>query len=431
MPTSVSTSVFTEITNTITELENLTSKPSLNAQEQRRNSFLLAKLSALKAGISPEQIRNHERESLLKEAGLAREPERARTKLGEEIEQEYRNWILGRSVRPTYVPSDRDVETRANISGTQSISYTEGASGGYFVSPGMWDRFLEVAKQYDQLFDSQFHNSIDTDTGAVTPAPAFNDVTNSSVQVGEAQQSSEVDVFAFGTVQLAAYTFRSKKIAISIELANDINFNLGAVIERVFAMRHARGVGASLVNGTGVNAPTGLLTATVASGVSPVIASGSSANTGGSETGATSIGTADINSLLHKLDPAYRWNSVFVMNDSTLSYLEGLVNKLGGYLVSWFRDGLGTPNPYILGRPVCISPSMPSIGAATNPVVIYDPDYFLVRTVPSAMYLRAYREAPGLVENGLIGLESMMRVDSNLLAPNSQFAPAQYLQCHS
>ena len=74
---------------------------------------------------------------------------------------------------------------------------------------------------------------------------------------------------------------------------------------------------------------------------------------------------------------------------------------------------------------------LPGLSAASNPVVLYDPNYFLVRTVPSAMYLRAYRESPGLIENGLLGLESWMRVDSALLAPNSQFAPAQFIQCHS
>jgi hypothetical protein len=47
-----------------------------------------------------------------------------------------------------------------------------------------------------------------------------------------------------------------------------------------------------LTNGTGTAQPTGLLTALAANEVTPVIATGSSESTGGSQTGANSIGYA-------------------------------------------------------------------------------------------------------------------------------------------
>jgi hypothetical protein len=47
--------------------------------------------------------------------------------------------------------------------------------------------------QYNQIFDPQFSNIVETDTGANMPFPVWDDVQNSSVQVGETTQSNEVD----------------------------------------------------------------------------------------------------------------------------------------------------------------------------------------------------------------------------------------------
>jgi len=218
-----------------------------------------------------------------------------------------------------------------------------------------------------------------------------------------------------------------------LELLQDSNFPIGAVLERVFAMRHARGVGQALINGSGVNAPTGLTTAVLASGASPVIAAGSSTNTGGAETGATSIGTQDINTLFHKLDPAYRASAAWYMNDTTLSYFDGLLDKQGRPIVK-FADGLNGQYgvvPYIHGKRVAICPSIPAMASAKNSVFFGNPMYFVQRRVPSSMYVRRFWQNPSLVQFGLVGFESWLRVDSGLVAPNSQYLPFQCIQQHS
>ena len=429
MSTHGSSSVFAELQEAITKSLELASKPTLTMQEQRLHATYLAQISALKAGLSLNQIKSHQRDLLLKEAGLDREPEAPRTRLGQELEAEWRSAILGNPNRSTRVPSD--MEQRANLAGTQSLTFTKGSQGGFFVPFGIAERFWAIAKNYDRLFDPQFHCPVETETGNSMSAPAVNDTSISSVFIQEANQSQEADIANFGETTLNAWTARTQKVAFSVELAMDSSqFPIGSVLERLFALRHARGIGQALVTGTGINMPTGLLTATVASGVSPIIASGSAANDGSSSTGANSIGTADLNSLFHKLDLAYRPFGVWAMNDSTLSFIEGLVNKVGGFMVSWLRDGLGAAQPFILGRPVAVSPSMPSIGAATNPIVFFDPNFFLFRSVPSSMAIRFYREAVGLVENGLIAAESFFRCDSNLIT-NSTQPTSVYLQCHS
>jgi len=222
-------------------------------------------------------------------------------------------------------------------------------------------------------------------------------------------------------------------VALTLEECQDENFPLAALLESVFAGRLARAVGKALISGSGNATPTGLLTAAIASGASPIVANGSSANTGGTETGSTSVGTADIGRLYAALDPAYRPGAAFYMNDSTLQYLAQLTDKSGRPVVSFsetFTD-LSASRPFIMGRPCAICPSMPSMASGYNSVAFANPKYIIQRRVPSSMFCRRYTRAVGLVTFGLIGFEMWMRVDSNLVAPNPSYLPAQVLQNHS
>jgi len=417
----------------IGELENLTAQPlALTKKQQERYGFLTSAISALKQGKDPGEIRNWEVDRLLAELGQPRAPQGARTKLPEEVETEWRDFVQGRKVRKTSVPSDKEI--RANEAGTQSVLAPLGAQGGYFVPPGINDRAFETMKKYDDIFDTAFCNIIETTNGAVMEMPAWDDLANESVQVGETNQSTEVDVASFATAQLSAYAFRSKIVACSLELLQDSNYPIGAVLERVFAMRHARGVGQALITGSGVSAPTGLLTAVVASGASPILASGSSGNTGNSDSAATTVGTQDLNALYGRLDPSYRKLAVWYMTDSTLNYLQGLLDKYGRPIIS-FRDGaVGQygDTPILMGKRVAICQSMPAMGSTNHPIIFGDPWYFVARRVPSSMYVRSFWENPSLVQYGLVGFESWLRVDSNIVAANnSGYLPFQYIQSHS
>ena len=419
-----------ELQKTIEELEILTSKPSLSDRDSKRHSFLLAKMAMLRQGVGAHELRNFEIEKLRQEAGLDRLPERASGRMDPEVEREWRDFANGRQVRATSIPKDSEV--RANEAGTQSITYTQQIPGGAFVPQGFHGRTFSTMKNYDQLFDGdKFCTVVETDGGSAMPFPVIDDVSNASVQVGETAQSTEVDVANFGSTQLNAFSFRSKVIAVSLELLQDSNFPFPSVLERVFAMRHARGVGKSMVSGNGVNQPTGLITGSLASGASVVVASGAAANDGLSETGSNSIGTQDINAAWHKLDPAYRPGACWAMNDDTLKYLEGLLDKSGRPLV-YLGSGLNADYyPCLYGLPVAVCPSMPTMAATANSVVLYNPAYFVSRRVPSSMYVRTYRETPSLVLNGLVGFESWLRADSGLVAPNPSQVPAVIIQNHS
>jgi HK97 family phage major capsid protein len=417
-----------ELNPYIQELASLSSLERPTRQQHTRVTALMSIISALKAGESAATVRAWEVDELRKAAGLSKLPDAPRTRLGQDTEAAWRKWAASGECRSTYIPNPREV--RANEAGTETVSFTQPTPGGYFVPPGMHGRFFETMKQHDQIFEDWASNQIETDTGAIMQIPSADDVSNQSVQVGESVQSNEVDIFNFGQVQLNAYSFRTKIVAMSLELIQDSNFAVGTVLERIFSIRHSLGVGNSLLRGSGTASPTGLLTATVGSGAVPVIAAGSSANTGGSETGAVSIGSSDLVNLYKKLDPKLRPGAVWYMADATLRYFAGLLDKSGRPL---FQDGLlgDDSQPHLMGKKVAITPSMPALGSGNNSVVFAQPAYFTVRTVPSSTYIRRYWQNPTLVNFGLIGFESFFRVDSNLVAPNVNFLPSQYLQNHS
>jgi HK97 family phage major capsid protein len=419
-----------EINPYITELANLSALDRPTKTQNMRMTSLMSIISAMKAGSSLAEVRSWELDELRNAAGLSRLPDAPRTRLGQDMENEWHRWAVTGKCRDSHVPLLS--ETRANEAGSQSISLTQGIPGGYFVPLGFADRAFSIMKTADAIFDPAFSNIYETPTGANTPFPVWNDTANDSVQVGETVQSGEVDVAAFASTQLNSYAFRSKIVGVSLELLQDSAFPIGGILELVFAGRHARGVGRALITGNGVASPTGLITGVVASGVSPTIASGSATNSGGAETGANSIGTQDINKLYHSLEPAYRPGSAFYMNDNTVKYLEGLLDKNGRPVVS-FRKGFSDTGdiPYIMGKPVAVCPSMPDIASASNPIIFGNPLYFVQRRVPSASYLRRYWQNPSLVQYGLVGFESWMRVDSNVIAPDAAHSPWQFVQCHS
>ena len=149
--------------------------------------------------------------------------------------------------------------------------------------------------------------------------------------------------------------------------------------------------------------------------MTPVIANGSAANTGGAETGTTSIGSADLAAAVAALNPAYLGpKTAFGMNNATLCALRGLVSKQGTPL-DIVRDTADGPTIY--GIPVKIAPSLDSMGASHNPIVLGDYSYWATRIVTGdeMMGIKSYTEAPGLAENGNVGFRSFVRAGGALL----------------
>jgi HK97 family phage major capsid protein len=117
------------------------------------------------------------------------------------------------------------------------------------------------------------------------------------------------------------------------------------------------------------------------------------------------------------------------MNNSTLGALYKQLDKYGRPIIDIVEGA-----PFLYGRPVKISPSMDSIGASNRPVVLGDLSYWCTRIVTpngqEGMGIKSYTEAPGLIENGLVGFRSFVRADG-ALAWNSGPCPFVILANHS
>lgn len=387
----------------IQEANDLSKKPRLTGQEERRNAWLLASISTLKhGGVTLVELDQEYVNERSRAAGM---PTVQLPKPLTASQKEIRSWQA--MVRGEH----RDMGDGGNLS-SQIGTY----SGlGYFVPTDFYPQLFVAMAAHDALYDPENVTFISSTNGRPLPVPTAGDTENVATLTGEAGTLVSTDICEEGHVALGAYSFSSPRFVISLEAMQDLEQSFTAVelAKRFFSDRLARGIGNYLINGTGSGQPTGLLTALES--VTPITAQGSAANTGGNETGATSLGSVDFAAAYEALDAAYLASPkcAWAMSNKTLGYLLTILDKYGNPLrLVQFVDGV----PTIYGKNVIVCPSMPSVGASQIPVVLGDFSYFATRiTTDDSTGIKTFTEAPGLAENGKVALRTFLRADSNVL----------------
>lgn len=308
--------------------------------------------------------------------------------------------------------------------GNQGAHIGTYSSLGYFVPTGFVDAVEAATKYFAPLLEDGVFNVIRTASGQALPFPVSDDTANAAVIVGEASAVSDLDISA-NQVTLQAYKATSGVIRVSIELLQDSSIDVEAYLTDRFGERFGRGFEGFLTNGTGSGQPTGLLQALQNNGVTPVIAAGSSETTGGSQTGANSIGYSDLVNLEHSVDPSYRRNGKFMLNDNVLASIKKIIDKYGRPL---WTAGLSSGDPdTILGYPYVINQSMPVLAPSAQTVVFGDLKKFTVRKV---LDLSMIRLTELYANAGQVGFQGFERIDSNLTVASSTH-PIGLLQQHS
>lgn len=299
--------------------------------------------------------------------------------------------------------------------------------GGYFVPKGFVYDVEEALKYYGPMLVTS--EIMDTATGQPLPYPTDNDTTIMGELVGEAQQVSEKDV-SIGQVLFGAWKFSSKMVKLSLELMQDSAFDMESYLKKKLAIRIGRIYNNQFTVGTGTNAPNGIVTAVVAAcgtpsatpwtganngyGI-PLIASGSSGNDGGAETGGTSIGSQDLDNLEHTVDPLYRRGAGYMWHDQTLRRVKVLLDKYGRPL--WKPSvATGEPDrvndyPYYVNNDMAICPA-----TAQNPapvtVLFGQLDKYVIRRVKE-LGIITLRER--FADYGQLALIGFSRADGQLL----------------
>lgn len=333
-------------------------------------------------------------------------------------------------------------EFRDQEAGTQSISYTAGASGGYFVPAGFVYDVDIATKYFCPMADGSVIRILETATGNVLPYPTNNDTNEAWSIIGEAQQvsdqgstpnystpgsapSGQPGNLLVGVVNFGAWKGTTGLVRVSLELLQDSAFDLEDFLKNAFAVRLGRGYEYYLTRGTGVNQPTGILPAVLASGATLTIAAGSSTNDGVvGNTGANSIGTNDLIALEHAVDPTYRRGAKYIIHDNTLKTIKQLLDKYGRPL--WV-PGIAVNAPdTILGYEYVINQSMPQISAGNTTMLFGALQKFIMRKVRDLSVLRLDERFADYGEVAYIGFS---RIDSQLV--DSGTHPIAALQQHS
>jgi HK97 family phage major capsid protein len=406
------------------ELDSLSKKPSLSGQEKRRSEFLLSRLANLRAGFGLRQVMASELHTLETEHGL----EHAEIKQPDSLSDEQRAFCQ--------FLKTGEVERRDEVSGIPIApnSFSGGNGGGSFVPVDFFTDFLPMAlKAHDPIFDEDSVTLIKTENGRPISVPFLSDTENVAVLTSELADTSsaETDIASAGQVLLGAYSYRSPIFRTSIESVQDTEnaFPVVEIFKAFAADRIARGVSKDMLLGSSKTA--GLLPSLLALpfGVGAIASGGSAVNDGGSGTSSTSINSQDLSTLFFSVNSSYRDSDkcAWWMNDSTLLALSKQNDKQGRPLID-----LNAPRLQLMGKPVKVSPSMPSIGASTNPIAFGDFTFWAQRLSIGTGYIKRYINAPGLAENFKCGFRAFSRHDGALLFSDQNSAPPiRLLQMHS
>lgn len=285
----------------------------------------------------------------------------ARSKGDEDLERAFESYL-----RTGQVNADL-VELRAQAEGT-------GSAGGYLVPEGFRNRITSRRASFGGI--ARVAEVITTETGAPLPWPTNDDTSNTGEIVAENATGAAGADLAFGQKTLGAFKFASfgagnAPLKVSVEMLQDAAFDVQGFISRKLADRIGRKESLAFAMGLGHlnNEPEGL------------IAGGAYAVTLNQSATVTYESLLD---LVHSVDPAYRDNAKFVMNDTTLKLVRKMTDENGRPL--WLPEaqaGMTTlPGGSLLGYEVVVDQGVPSTGAGNKIIAFGDIEQaFVIRRV--------------------------------------------------
>ena len=296
-------------------------------------------------------------------------------------------------------------------------SATASNATAVFVPQGFVQKIEEALLAYGDIIPAV--SSMETSTGAPLPFPTDDDTANIAEIVGEGVQVASADP-TISNITMGAFKYSTKLVKVSMELAQDSAFPMDSYVAGKFGTRLARKLTSDITIGAGTTLPYGLVTRATAGKT----ADGSATNTGGSETGTTTIGSQDLRSLIHSVDPSYRQGAKFVMHDTTVELLENVLDKYGRPL---FTPNIQTGKlESLFGYPIVIDQYMATVQASAKSVLFGDLSKYVLRKVKGLTVLRLTER---FADYGQIGFLGFARYDGDLLDAGTH--PVKYLIQHA
>ena len=244
----------------------------------------------------------------------------------------------------------------------------------------------------------QYANVLTTSNGHKIEVPVVNDTAKGTwIAENDAKPLSE---FASANLTLSSYKVVSGVVKVSEEMLRDSAIPLAKIVADALALRIARSQEEKFLVGTGTGEPQGVVTGATAATASTAAAGSLTVN--------------DLLALKYSVDPAYRDNGVFIVNDATLMALHAARLTANGE-PAFTTNYMDVKQPAkLFGHPVIVSNAMPA-GTATGAIAAVFGDlssYFMIRDVQT-VELRVTTELYWL--NNQVGFLAEAFCDSRVL----------------
>ena len=250
-----------------------------------------------------------------------------------------------------------EMQYRATISQTTTLS----TGGGSLVANEPIQAFEEVLLAFGGM--RQHAQVIRTATGATLPWPKVDDTGNPAVVKAENIAADTLSV-AIGTTSLGAFMYSSELVRVSTELMQDSFMDWGSYLARATATRIGRKQNTDFTTG----ATSGTTPEGVATDIGTYLNGVTSANTGWDDAASFGFSYANLVSLIHSVDPAYRGPmSSLMMHDTTLAMLKAFTDSTGRPI--WMPDmsmASGAPGT-LVGVPYWINQQLAAMPATVGP----------------------------------------------------------------
>lgn len=280
----------------------------------------------------------------------------------------------------------------------RAFAAATGNAGGFTVPQDFYNQLEVALRAFGGMMD--VCDVIRTDTGATLPMPSFNRVASKATIVGEGGNSTLDTTTPFGQVNVGAFTYRTNMLPISYEFLQDSAFGEGYIIESL-SRDLAWAVNEHATIGTGTGQPRGI---TLDAPAGRVGATGQT----------TTVTYDDLVFLQHSVDPAYRRNAAFMMNDLSVRQIRLIKDTSGRPIwLPGYESGIGVRQPdTLMGYRYAINQDMPVMAANARSILFGDFKKYKIRIAKDVMMLRLVERYADLLSVAFI---MFMRADARLL----------------
>ncbi len=303
--------------------------------------------------------------------------------------------------------SDKQMNQEEALLIYNTMSTTTGSEGGYTVQSEIAKELIEAKKDYGAM--RREASQITTSMGNDLSYPTSDGTSEQGEWVAQNTASNDADV-SFGTVALNVFKAGSKVITVPIELIQDSNIDIQALVFSRVVSRIGRVEDAAFTTGSGTGQPMGIVTA------SSVGVTGATGQT-------ITITYEDLIDLEESLDVAYTDYATskpcWMMGQALRKVIRKLKDSAGRpiWTPSYDAGIAGAKASQLLGYDVCMNNNMPSPAANAKSLAFGDLSRYMIRDALQVSFFRFDDSA--FVKKGQIGFLAWARTGGNLLDTNS------------